>query len=478
MPTLDERCQTYRERLDRYAQGHLLAFWPCLDATQRTQLLEDLDQIDLECCRRLIGAYVLCKPRISLPAKIDPPPILPADPDADHAELYHRARAAGREAIRAGRVAAFTVAGGQGTRLGFDGPKGAFPIGPIRDASLFQLLAESLLGVQRRYGCRPRWYIMTSPTNHVATLDFFAASRYFGLRADDVVFFAQGQVPAFLPDGRIALARPHRVALSPDGHGGSLRALASNGALDDMREHGIDLISYFQVDNPLVKMIDPLFIGLHMLTGSEMSTKAVTKADDLERVGNICLADGRLAVIEYSDLPPELARARNRDGSRRLDAGNIAIHVLSRVFVERLTAGPAAGRLPWHRAEKQVSVVDPDGRLITPTGPNVVKLETFVFDAIPLARNPLVMYTPRAEEFSPIKNAEGVDSPAVARRDLIRRAARWLEGAGVSVSRDATGELDPPIEISPAFALDAQDLRERLPVPPPEHVPGHPLLLG
>jgi UDP-N-acetylglucosamine/UDP-N-acetylgalactosamine diphosphorylase len=202
----------------------------------------------------------------------------------------------------------------------------------------------------------------------------------------------------------------------------------------------------------------------------------VTKAHDLERVGNFCRADGTLRVIEYSDLPEELAHARNPDGTRRFDAGSIAIHVRLRSFVERMTRVGAAEQLPWHRADKKAAIVDASGNTVTPAKPNVVKLETFVFDAIPLAKNPLVLYTRREEEFSPVKNAEGADSPATTRRDLVRRAARWLEACGCRVPRDSHGEPDLPLEISPAFALDAEDLRERL-VAPPELKAGQALLL-
>ena len=477
MPTIEQRYHDHHARLEHCGQAHLLAFWSELDDPQRAQLLDDLDQIDLASSRPLIDSHVVGRPTVSLPQRIDPPDLLPARPDSAHAERYQRAEALGAEAISSGKIAAFTVAGGLGTRLGFDGPKGMFPISPIRSASLFQLFAESLLGTERCYGFRPRWYIMTSPSNHADTIAFFEANGWFGLTRGDVMFFPQGQMPAFLPDGKIALAERHRVALSPDGHGGSLRALAKSGALEDMRSRGVEHISYFQVDNPLVRSIDPLFIGLHIDADSEMSSKAVTKADDLERVGNFCVADGNLTVIEYSDLPEELAHARNPDGSRRFDAGSIAIHVLSRRFVERLTAADAAITLPWHRAEKKASVLGPDGRTVTPTSPNVVKLEMFVFDAIPLAHNPLVVYTPREEEFSPVKNAEGVDSAVTARRDMIRRAARWLEYCGCSVPRDGTSEPDLPLEISPAFALDARELRQRL-AKPPELVSKQALLLA
>lgn len=477
MTTLEQRYTTYREQLSRAGQAHLLAFWSRLDETQRRQLLDDLDQVDFERCRTLIQQYVVNPPAVPLPAHLEPPTVLPVRPGPGQEELYVRAKAAGEQAIRAGSVAAFTVAGGQGTRLGYDGPKGAFAISPVRRAPLFQLFAESLLGIERRYGMRPRWYVMTSTSNHHATIEFFEKNRYFGLTADDLMFFTQRQMPAFLLDGRIALAEPHRLALSPDGHGGSLRALAESGALMDMRRRGVEYISYFQVDNPLVRTIDPLFIGLHIVAESEASSKAVAKADDFERVGNFVMADGKLAVIEYSDLPESLALARTPDGARRFDAGNIAVHVFSRSFVERLTAAGTKMTLPWHRAEKKITAIAPEGQDLTPAPTNVVKLEMFVFDTLPLAHNPLVLLTLREEEFSPVKNAEGVDSPATARRDMIRRAARWLEYCGVTVPRDATGESALALEISPAYALDADDLRARLKQPPVLSA-GQPVLLA
>jgi len=248
--------------------------------------------------------------------------------------------------------------------------------------------------------------------------------------------------------------------LSPDGHGGSLRALAKSGALTDMRKRGVEHLSYFQVDNPLVHCIDRLFLGLHDMTESEMSSKTIPKSDPLEKVGNFCIGDGVLQVIEYSDLPEELANQTNPDGSLKFNAGSIAIHALRVSFVERLNA---SGRLelPWHRAEKKVPYVDDSGNQIKPEKPNAVKLEQFVFDAIPLAKNAIVYETERAEEFSPVKNASGIDSAATSRRDQIRRAARWLREAGVKVPDRGDGEPNATLEISPLFATTAQQLRSR-----------------
>jgi len=226
-----------------------------------------------------------------------------------------------------------------------------------------------------------------------------------------------------------------------------------------MRRRGVEHLSYFQVDNPIVQCVDPLFIGLHDLTGSEMSSKTISKVNALEKVGNFVTGDGVLQVIEYSDLPESLAIQTNADGSPKFNAGSIAIHALRVSFVERLNA---SGRLelPWHRAEKKVPFVDDFGKPVKPEKPNAVKLEQFVFDAIPLAKNAIVYATDRAEEFSPVKNAEGVDSPATSRRDQVRRAARWLSEAGVEVpTKD--GEPDATIEISPLFATSAEQLASR-----------------
>ncbi|MHC4294373.1 MAG: UTP--glucose-1-phosphate uridylyltransferase, partial [Planctomycetota bacterium] len=271
----------------------------------------------------------------------------------------------------------------------------------------------------------------------------------------------QGTVPAIDFDGKLLLGKKGRVATSPDGHGGSLLALHTSGALEDMASRGVELISYFQVDNPLVRCIDPLFLGLHDLRGAEMSAKVLPKRDPTERLGNVCVVDGKLTVIEYSDMPEDLARECTEDGHLRFSAGSTAIHVLSRSFVERLTTGGKSG-LPFHRAEKKVPYVDETGRIVQPDAPNAVKLEMFVFDALPLARETLVLETIRSEEFSPIKNAEGADSLATSLHDQNRRAAQWLEDAGITVPRDADGQIAAAVEISPLFADSAGALARKV----------------
>lgn len=456
-----DRERHLRESCQRHGQAHVFTFWNRLSAEERSSLLGDLECVRFDELPQLVR-IVRAESAEHRYASVEPPAVTRRPPDVNRDPRTRR----GEELLRAGAVAAFTVAGGQGTRLGFDGPKGAFAISPVRSKPLFQLFAEQVRATELRYDTRLMWYIMTSEANDAATQAYFRQHRYFGLDAGRVVFFQQGSIPAFSRDGKILLDQPHRLSLAPDGHGGSLLALATCGVLADMARRGIEHLSYFQVDNPLVRCLDPFFIGVHASANSEMSSKVVAKALDTEKVGVFAMCDGALRVLEYSDLPMALATARNADGTRRFDAGSIAIHVLSRAFVERLTADRARFALPWHRAEKKVPFVDvATGQRIEPAEPNAVKLEAFVFDAIPLARNPVVLEAIRGEEFSPVKNATGVDSVETCRRDQSRRAASWLEQAGVRIPRRGDGEYEGVFEISPLRALEPLHLLEGATLP-------------
>jgi UDP-N-acetylglucosamine/UDP-N-acetylgalactosamine diphosphorylase len=295
---------------------------------------------------------------------------------------------------------------------------------------------------------------MTSHANHADTEAFFAEHRWFGLDAARVHFFRQGRMPAVNFDGRILLESEDAIALSPDGHGGSLRALERSYALELMRREGIDLLSYFQVDNPLVRCIDPAFIGWHLLRGSEMSSKMVPKAYAEEKVGHFCIQRGRLVVVEYSDLPAALQREKDATGQLRYLAGSIAIHLLDREFIRRMATGGADVSLPFHRADKKIPTVDAQGAAVRPEKPNGVKFELFVFDALPFARNPVVIETLRCNDFSPVKNAEGLDSPKTSREDQLRQFGRWLAAAGADFERDATGLPRALIEVAPSFGYD------------------------
>ena len=475
MPSLDDRYQKCREDLKLRGQEHVLVWWDDLDNDARAHLLDHIESIPWPLVDKLIETHVLNKPEDAVPTDLEPAPCYPRIPAPDQEDLYQQAKSHGADLIAAGRVAAFTVAGGQGTRLGFDGPKGAVTVTPVREKSLFQVFAETIGATREKYSAQIPWYIMTNPGNHQQTVGFLQDHEFFGLPHGDVMLFMQGMLPSFDFDGKLLMTDKHHLALSPDGHGGSLKALATSGALRDMQARGIEIVSYFQVDNPLVRPFDPLFIGLHRMTESEMSSKVASKVDDLERVGNVCLSDGRLTVVEYSNFPEHLARAKNPDGTRKYDLGSLAMHLLDVKFIDRIVGREF--ELPFHRAEKVVTSINDHGVAHTPDTPNAVKLEAFIFDALPLAENPLILEIDRSDEFSPVKNATGTDSLETAGRDQIRRAARWLEAAGLSVPRDADGEPNVTIEIAPSYATCVEDVQRRVTRPPKLH-PGETIYIS
>lgn len=449
------------ETFQRAGQGQVFAFFDRGTAEEQRCLLADAGEIDLEEVARLTRTLLGKNPSsgVSL-AGLAPAPYEKHLAHGGEAGAWTAAKAAGEAALRAGRVAAFTVAGGQGTRLGYDGPKGTFPVTPLKQKPLFQVFAEKILAAGRRYGRPLHWFIMTSHANHAATEAFFVERHFFGLDRARVHFFRQGRMPAVDFSGKILLETKFSIALSPDGHGGSLRALDRSGALDLMAREGIDTLSYFQVDNPLVRCIDPAFLGWHLSRRSEMSSKMVTKAYAEEKVGVFCLQNGGVVVLEYSDLPMAMQRETDAGGQLRYLAGNIAIHVLDREFVRRMARGGEGVALPFHRADKKIPTIDPAGAPVKPDKANGVKFEMFVFDALPFAQHPLVVETLRRDDFSPVKNADGLDSPQTCRDDQSRQFARWLSAAGAALPVDATGLPAATVEISPLFGYDEDSFAE------------------
>ena len=457
------------EKFKQAGQGHVFNYFEQLSSEERAVLLAEAAEIDLDevgmLTRTLLGADAKAGANFDglAPASYER---LPEKGGKFHDWVI--AKSAGESALRIGRVAAFTVAGGQGTRLGYDGPKGTFAITPIKQKSLFQVFAEKLRAIGRRYGKTPLWFIMTSSMNHEATEAFFREHAFFGLDPARVHLFRQGRMAAVDFDGKILMSSRGAIAMSPDGHGGSLRALARSGALDLMQREGVDILSYFQVDNPLVRAIDPTFVGWHVLTGSEMSSKMVPKAYAGEKVGHFCTQGGRSVVIEYSDLPKEMQEEiEPKTRGLRYLAGSIAIHILDTKFIRRLADGGTGVALPFHRADKKVPTIDAQGEPVNPKTANGVKFELFIFDALPFAKNPVIIETKREDEFSPVKNAEGIDSPRTCKDDQVRQFTRWLNREGAAIATDESGLPAQRIEISPLFGYDtdsfAETWRERFP---------------
>jgi len=448
---------TYKEckrLLEEQGQVHLLRFWDKLDEKQRAALLGQVSQLDfaqVAQLRELLGADEVEGTR----HEIEPAPVVRL---SDLALQREEACAAGARALSAGEVGVILVAGGQGTRLGFDGPKGCYPLGPLTNMTLFEIHARKIRALEGRYGGAVPFYIMTSQTNDEPTKRYFKDHAYFGLRPENVTFFTQAMLPALRPDGSAILDRPDHIFVSPDGHGGTLAALARTGCLEDMRRRGLRTMFYFQVDNALVQIADPAFIGLHILRESEMSLKVCAKRDPEEGLGMVVREGSRLAVVEYTELTHEQKHETLPDGNLRLLFGSVAIHVFSVDFLVR----EASAGLPFHRAHKKVPYCEASGNTVSPEEPNAYKFEKFIFDALPDADRSLVVEFAREEEFSPVKNPSGNDSPDTARRDLMLKHARWLESAGIAVPRTADGGLRHKLEIDPCFALDAGELARRV----------------
>ena len=406
------------------------------------ELSKQIETLDWNELKSALNECIFQKEEASLPAEYGPASYFPLVPEnAEQKTLYNKAFKHGEVLIRNGKTAAFTVAGGQGTRLGYDGPKGTLPVSPIKKKPLFQLFAEQILGISKQYEVTIPWYIMCSPLNLEATITHFEKNNYYWLGKENVKFFAQGVMPATDFGGNLLRASQDSLALSPNGHGGSLKALIDSGSVADMAKRGIEHVSYFQVDDPLVSTINPLFIGLHDLQKSDMSSRSLTKTRPFEKLGNFVSIGDRITIIEYSDLPDEKALEKEDDGRIKYRAGSPAIHILRRDFIEQFASGEI--KLPYHRAEKKVSYIDENGNLMSPDQPNAVKFETFVFDALPLAKNPLILEADRLEEFSPVKNMKGVDSLESSQSDQTKRAKRWLLHANITVPESSTIELCP-----------------------------------
>jgi len=427
-----------QKRIAEHGQEHVLKYWDELTIEEQRHLEKQLESIDFALLESLQQDD--SNPRVSV--------IQPADVvalDETYCEL-------GRQRISNGELGVLTVAGGQGTRLGWGGPKGTFPATPISGKSLFQVVAEQILFASKKYSVSIPWYIMTSIENDDVTKSFLLDNNCFGLDRTDIFMFTQGEAPAVDKDGKILLSSKGSIAMNPDGHGGVVAALKNSGGLEEMEARGIQYLSYVQIDNPLANVVDPSFLGIHLCDESskEASSKCVCKTKPDERVGVFCDVDGKTTVVEYSDLDEEKAKELNTQGELRYNAGSIAIHMLSTKFLQRI-----ADELPWHVAHKIVPFIDVQtGELVEPSEPNAYKYERFVFDVLPLATTSLVVETKREDEFAPIKNAIGNDSVQTSQQLQKERAASWLQINGVQVSSTAS------VEISPLTAASARDLAQ------------------
>ncbi len=432
--------------LESNNQSQVLRFWGTLNATAQQSLLKQIASLDFASIERMKAMLAQKAAETALADPIAPEVV--EFTAKTHAEAY----TAGEQELRAGKVAVLLVAGGQGSRLGYEGPKGAYSIGPITQKPLFYFHSRKILGLNRRYQTRIPFYIMTSDVNDAATQAHFAEHHYFGLNKDDVIFFQQGVWPALTPEGKIILDQPGHIFMSPDGHGGTISALEKNGCLADMQKRGISTIFYFQVDNPMVEIADPAFIGLHISKKSDFSLKLCAKRDAKEGMGVVAIRGDHFEMIEYTELTDEQANRRTANGDLYFKYGSPAIHLFSFDFLKQ----EANRNMPLHIAFKKIPVCADDGTVIKPEKNNGYKFEKFIFDVMPDAKTVVNLAFDRADEFSPVKNAEGSDSPATCKHDMQAKWRRWLAANSITLPEGL------PLELDPACVLDASDLKKGL----------------
>ena len=455
------------DRLNQHGQSHLLRWWGELNEEERGRLAAEIASIDFEQLDRLIADLVRARSGGGPGRPTESSRSRWFDCPRPTASAWCGAGRAGSGPTRwpRARWASSWSPAARARVWAIEGPKGTFPIGPVSSASLFQIHAEKIVALGRRYGRTIPLYVMTSPENHEATIAFFESARPVRPRARPVLRSGSDagrrsrdrQGSAGVEGPRRTLARrPRRHA----GRAGRARAgRRCPVAWTRCAAQGVRTLFYFQVDNPLVRIAEPSFIGLHREADAEMSFKVVERLTPEEKLGVVVMVDGRPQVIEYSDLPPELAERRVPEGTLELWAGSIAVHILERSFIERLAG---EHRLPFHRALKKVAHVDDRGQIVQPAEPNAVKFEQFIFDALPLAERWTMVETDRAGEFEPLKNAVGPDSPATVHQRMSDQFGNWLEQAGAVVPRRPDGSVPFGIEISPLFALDATELKSKI----------------
>ena len=452
----DSLLQQLHETLAPFNQEHVLQFWEELNSEERQSIARQIQALDLAQLDELWKRRDFQSTQEDFTGRISSPPSYRLQ-DSNQDISRQQAEDAGEATLRAGAVGVVIVAGGQGSRLGFPHPKGMYPIGSVSGATLFQILIEKVRAVGNRFGVHLPVYVMTSPATHDETVDFFDKHDRFGLRKEDLAVFCQGVMPAVeSATGKLLLQDKASLCLSPDGHGGLLAALDRAHLFQAMRTRGVDCLFYVQVDNPLAPVAEPQYLGYHTLSHSDVTTLVIEKRNAFEKVGNVVAIDGKLRIIEYSDFPKEQAVAQASDGSLLSWAGNIAVHVFDVAFLEEAVSGRI--EMPFHPACKKLPCISQLGQRVDPTEPNAVKFERFIFDLLPAADRASVVEVDRKETFAPVKNPPEAehDTPETAQAQMGRIYRSWLQKAGIKVEGGA------PVEISPLFAWDVQELRDKL----------------
>ncbi|ORY87760.1 nucleotide-diphospho-sugar transferase [Protomyces lactucae-debilis] len=456
-----------RKVYDEAGQGHVFQFWEQLDKKQQSGLYDQACLIDPAHSNGIFTEATKSSEEQEEAGALQPLPkdtftVLKDEGEADIKCWYE----SGLQLIAQGKVAAIVMAGGQGTRLGSSEPKGCFDIGLPSKKSLFQLQAERIARLRqlaRRHAeldALPPlyWYIMTSQPTRGATMAFFQTHNYFGLDPDQVKFFDQGTLPCFDMDGKILLDRQDLIAESPDGNGGLYKALVTGGIVEHAEKHSVEHFHVYCVDNCLIKVADPLFIGWAADKDFQIATKSVEKKDPSESVGLIVAQGSKPSVVEYSEIEESLTKEKDASGSLKYRAANIVQHYFNRTLIEFAAAWSMD--LPHHVAKKKIVHVNANGETEKPSSPNGIKLEQFVFDVFDHCSLEKFgcLEVSREDEFSPLKNPSGDDSPASSKRALMQQGARWIRAAGGVTEDDGSENGAIGVEVSPLISYAGEGL--------------------
>ena len=385
------------ENLKIYGQTRTLKILENVDKETRKKIIEELHDINFIQLKELYN-------NIKEEAEVNVgelKPIKSLNPDKitkEEKEMYENV---GADILRNNKFAVVTMSGGQGTRLGYKGPKGKY---------LYEIIVDTLQRANKKYNVTIPWYIMTSNENNDEIVKFMEEHNYFGYDKEYIGFFEQGELPLITEDGQILLDENYNIKKASDGNGSIFKSMYIKGVLEDMKTKGIEWVYIGSIDNVLLKMVDTLLMGVAIKEGSEIATRSIFKNCPTERIGSLCIQDGKVKVIEYSELPQDMIEAKDEDGEILFGESHVMCNLFSIKALEKISLQ----NLQYHKAHKKYSYLDENGKLVEPEEPNAYKFEYFIFDSFEFFNQISIVRGKREEDFAPVKNKEGVDSPATA----------------------------------------------------------------
>jgi len=407
---LKEKIMNYEKiktKLEKYNQEHLLVKYNELTENKKEELLKQISNINFEQIEELYKKSI--KKEEKKDEKIEP--IEYIDKVKLSKDEYNKYFSIGAEEIKKGKLGVVTMAGGQGTRLGHNGPKGTFMLGTTPNKSLFEILCDGLKRAKEQYGVDIPWYIMTSVENNKETVEFFEKNNYFDYPKENFKFFIQGELPMLNTAGKILLNEEGLVKQAADGHGGIFEAMFKNNVVEDMKSRGLEWLFIGPVDNPLVKMVDELLIGIAVSNKTMAAGKSLVKISPEEKVGVFCKKNGKPGVVEYTEISEEMANKKNQNGELEYGESHINCNMFNIKAIEEI----GNNKLPYHSAFKKANYIDEKGEIVKAQEPNSFKYESFIFDAFEKLDKMTILRVKREEEFAPVKNPTGIDSAESAR---------------------------------------------------------------